>query len=125
MDKVEPALTADDWAGGVYWDYSATRRPAASDDTPHVELTGDDARRAVIALANAELPADDPRKITRDWVGLLGTAQKEARIAAPVYCSNSEGGQPCPECQAALDTFCARLRGMADALAAYLPPDRA
>lgn len=69
-DKVEPALTAQQWAE---WKREIARAGGVVDDTLYNDTVGKDAAECayVIALNNDALPADDKRKITREDVANL------------------------------------------------------
>ena len=58
-EKIEPALSAEEWAGKVEYEYSVNHGSEYLADGP-------EAAHKIIALANHELPDDDPRKITRE-----------------------------------------------------------
>lgn len=95
-DKIEPALTAEDW--------SVCIRARGGSPTPDAGEVAELVRE--IALANYDLPDSDPRKITREMVAFLRSWQKEC---AESYNSNMEDDAP---------TYAA----LADALESYLPP---
>lgn len=112
-DRIEPAIPAEHWRNLAalgergprlaLWDEFTTseRKP----DMP-----------AVIALANAALPDDDPRKITREWVTLLRfVADCSERDSIALYNereADKDGSQAI-----------ASLRAMAAALESYLRPE--
>ena len=101
--KIEQALSAEQWAkedvGLVWIDRDG---PAAC-----LGIAGDwdsipaEALPAAIALANAALPDNDPRKITRRLVDAIRIATEQANTP-----SHYEA-----------------LHAIADALASYLPPE--
>lgn len=100
-EPVPLALSAEEWAMHV---------EVASDQglTLQQHLANTTVRPvSSIALANAALKADDPRKITRAMVNLL-------RDVAETH--EAESGEDWHE-------DVAPLRAMADALASYLPPE--
>lgn len=98
-DRIVPALTPEEWAnadptslhgfddGGIYVNMGRT--------IDERDVSGRPA--ALLALANAALPDDDPRKITREWLNSLRS------LAADL---------PEPE-----------LADIANALESYLPPE--
>jgi hypothetical protein len=97
-DRIEPALTAEEWAKrvGVYgWDYGS----GFIVDRPH----------AIIAVLNAALPDADPRKITRKHIAMLREAGRQRDSLSPPYLDIT------------LDDA-AELLAFADALESYLPP---
>jgi hypothetical protein len=117
-DRIEPALTAEEWKQrivGYLEDYE--------DGVPYVKdgefgVGGDTYFGTVnpvqaIALANAALPDDDPRKITREWV--IDIRDIADSLAGEI--AEWVGDSPRTEAQIA------RLRGYADALESYLPPE--
>ena len=86
-EKIEPALTAEEWANGQYIgaDLSIRRRNdglsghrleldvrATPFDTPEDFA-------AAVAMFNAALPGDDPRKITRERIEALRRCVELAR----------------------------------------------
>lgn len=91
-EPIEPALTAEDWANpsgiGLY-DLCVRWEP--------------DGLPKIIALANADLPDSDPRKITREKLAGLRVALSTTSRPADVY--NRVGG------------------AFLDALESYLPPE--
>lgn len=64
-DKIEPALTAEEWA--AYRKRGVTLSSAIDD---FLDLLPEELARG-IALANFSLPDDDPLKITREDVAIL------------------------------------------------------
>lgn len=92
-ERITPALTPEEWEYAMHED---VRDGLAYEVT---YLWGRSRQAGAIALANAALPDDDPRKITRERVNILRELWAE-----------------CPyEYQTA-------LRELADALESYLPP---
>lgn len=121
-DRIEPALDAEEWEskvarrGAGYPSFIAMPEPgltvvgaaSAYEHEQSVEVvTG--AIPALIALANAALPDDDPRKITRSTVNELRAvaAQLPTMGAGP-------NGEDIPDPD---------LSHLADALESYLPPE--
>lgn len=120
-EKIKPALTEQEWRDGrvqfvglpelVFHDDGdgmefVVRAPDGTiSEKLKFSLAPDVDLPALIALANASLPDSDPRKITREWV-------RELRGVAEDY--EYRGLDPNP-----YDT----LRGIADALESYLPPE--
>ena len=112
--KIAPALTPEEWAragnaqelsfGADGWvTAKASRTDAYRDGALNVKAS--DRLPALIALANAALPDDDPRKITREWIDRMRRAS--------AYCYGlAEPG----------DTILgAAMAIYADALESYLP----
>jgi hypothetical protein len=91
-DRLEPALSEEEWARV----HDGTARWAVLDMAPEVQ-------RKMIALANAALPDDDPRKITWEMVTVI-------REAAHV--PQHDGATWEDE----------RVTRIADTLESYLPP---
>lgn len=121
--EIPPALSREEWewclmeAEEIVRDTEATVQDYLAREYPSPART--------IALANAALPDDDPRKLRREWIADLRIAQNEAQDAAWRSCQNGEPGKPCDECQRAVDGFKARLQALAAALESYLPPEDA
>lgn len=109
VEHIEPALTPEEWQEKVAWLWKGetvgptvglTRQGMVviADDDYYAGFTHTiDRAPALIALANAALPDDDPRKITR--------AKLQRMIDAAKFAD-------------ALDAL-----DFAEALASYLPPD--
>lgn len=99
-DRIEPALTAEEWArGGKFGHVTLDSWREHPERIP-----------GTIALANAALPDSDPRKITRkmvDYLCELANDEDDARAMGE---------------QTQVDTI--RVRAIASALAAYLPPNQ-
>ena len=118
--KIAPALTPEEWReklavradGTALWPISITFLSAL-----HIQITRDidftaekpATLTALIALANAALPDDDQRKITRTKLDLLREA---AEMISQEY--DAPGND---------STMVVGLRALADALASYLPPE--
>jgi hypothetical protein len=64
-DKIEPALTAEEWAHAM----DADVRDGLAYEVCY--LWGRSRPAGAIAIANAALPDSDPRKITRDEPSML------------------------------------------------------
>lgn len=99
--KIEPALSAEEWAtsripGGV----------AAGEWITPEQAPG------YIALLNDALPDDDPRKITREKIDKL---REMVSYAAGAYTFSAESEE--------LKADEAMLAPFLDALASYLPPE--
>lgn len=91
-EKIEPALSAEEWArkredGLDLYDDFVSDRPGSGP--------------RIIAAINDDLPDDDSRKITREWV-------IELRRVAQAFPSLGELRE---------------IAAMADALESYLPPE--
>ena len=127
-DRIEPALSAEEWAEkkallnrdrrGNRWGPSAIvdgEWLEIRTDTP-VEYRSDrvSSLPALIALANAALPDSDPRKITRDDVRTLLSANKLVREVI-IDCSEHE--------LAEFEAMADRLGRLASTLHSYLPPE--
>lgn len=107
-EPIRPALTCEEWEdvdekdihgwddGNLY-----VGRPRSKEG----DLDITDRPHALIALANAALPDDDPRKITHESVAVIRAAGDNA----------AEWGH---------DLAAAVLRGVADGLRSYLPPEK-
>lgn len=133
---IPPALTPEEWADAIEGDSIAIgveppRSPLSADCHSPVTLTracDDDEEGqifsdcvqvfaseapALIALLNAALPDDDPRKITREWGVRLRNA------ALKLESMSTDEGPPWAVRQAP------ELRAMAAALDSYLLPEGA
>jgi hypothetical protein len=78
-----------------------------------------------IAIANDQLPDEDPRKFTRSTLELLRRAAALADLRAPdVTAENQLDGATIEKLEAYSDLF-AELHAFADVLEALLPPDGA
>jgi len=117
---IPPALTAKEWSEALAWRFGITDylvRPA--------ELLGggqnspSDLAR-VIALANAALPDDDPRKIT--WA--MADDAREAYRSAVILATHAQNSGDETERQR-YRALAIRYAVLADALASYLPPREA
>jgi hypothetical protein len=111
-EKIEPALSAEEWKAGRFGDQSQFVEISGVGD---LDVANEDRYSGqvvdavkVIALANAALPDSDPRKITREKILLVRSA-----IVHEPYAGSSS---PNPDGAAALQAF-------ADALESYLPPE--
>ena len=138
-EEIAPALSADEWLGQpvdvglglvkLYLDDSSTH---ATDDTEVLGYgpvylramwhSANDEHTlshmpAIIALANAALPDDDPRKLTRAKVRMLRVAADVLDALAKDTDVRAAGVE---RLMAA-----AYLRNHADALESYLPPEGA
>jgi hypothetical protein len=82
-------------------------RQDASTGIEQVDVYHPSAVRVLIAVANAALPSDDPRKITREMIENIRQA------------GDYSGGHFAPDGKEMMDALIARI---ADALEAYLPP---
>lgn len=100
-EHIEPALSAEEWEQVA--DYNAEPDMTWRRAIHREDRTGSIA--AQIAQLNFLYPANDPRKITRDWI-------RELREVAEDY--KFRGIDPNP-----FET----LNRMADVLASYLPPE--
>lgn len=96
--KIEPALTAEEWAR-----FRDSRTDVAEMGTPTAYLYHYADPGQCLAVANAMLPDSDPRKITDEKVGLLRNALRTIRLDRPGF-------------------NLAELDELADALESYLPP---
>lgn len=68
-NEIEPALTPEEWAkhsGGTAAVWMSAKLPRSDSEDAEIRLDFAERPIAVIALANAALPDDDPRKITRE-----------------------------------------------------------
>lgn len=115
---IEPALSREEWAKRGRWPFSteAGQLEVTLSDWVYDEPGGDEYEvalshtctpqdlPALIALANAALPDDDPRKITREMVGDLDSCASWAE---------GEGQRDLAD----------RVRRFAAALESYLPPE--
>lgn len=125
-DRIPIALTVEEW-GAMRVEFVGLPDLVFHDDGDGMELVacGDDGSAlekwkfnvapdidlpALIALANAALPDDDPRKITREWVREICYAAEAAAWG--------DGAQNESDRQAA-----AALNAIAAALESYLPPE--
>lgn len=104
--KIEPAVTSEQWAR-----HSDTFRRVWM-----IEAVDEQDFAALIALANAALKDDDPRKITREKVRLVRELAdlawlraKSFKIAEPFATQNADRAR-------------AEVEQFADALESYLPP---
>lgn len=123
-DAIEPALTREEWASleydgraRVYEAIEGLPPSTVLHVTDDLNVFGRDDLPALIALANAALPADDPRKITRAHVALL--RDPHTQDCSMWWLSDYPGAQ---QCDCGGDE---RLDALADAIAAYLPPEDA
>lgn len=73
IEKIEPALTPDEWATKTSGDFSIDGNQLWGQDEQRRGNCWIDAAKA-IALANAALRNDDPRKITREMIDALVAA---------------------------------------------------
>ena len=103
-DHIEPALTPDllSWLNSDPDDVRISLERGA--DQTSFFLKGDLAR--LIALANAALPDDEPRKITRETIVALDWVLEQAGCTGDYTHSVAD-----------------KLRPIRDALASYLPPE--
>jgi hypothetical protein len=117
-DRIEPALSADEWKassfklGAEWWDGTVS----GDEESVHIESGTDPQESAgpirgprlasLIALANAALPDSDPRKITRARVDALRFAASSLRHECG---SDDEDARD--------------VEAIADALESYLPPE--
>lgn len=97
-DKIEPALTAEEWTSPAdaldgYFDLRDgvvdVRLGGAHGGG---DLVGD--TRKLIAFANAALPDSDPRKITRERIALLWSAASRAGESDVVFIEALESYLP-------------------------------
>jgi hypothetical protein len=114
-DNIHPALTPEEWKeqyavrpeGTAMWPISFHReyRGLHIPVTADVALTVEKPKTiiAIMAAANASLPDDDPRKLTRDMVDDL-------RDAAAFYADNHRS------------SMFRAVKRVADAIEAILPP---
>jgi hypothetical protein len=116
--RIEPALTADEWADAQKYGADAFRAEAG----PRTWFS----LPQVIALANAALPDSDPRKITREKIAQLRLAVNEWDGVGrdPVKLAEWQGAdddRPEPD----LEYFGGGDAALAflDALESYLPPE--
>lgn len=121
-EKIEPALTAEEWAKKASGDFSIDGTQLWGQDEQRWGNCWIDAAKA-IALANAALSDSDPRKITREWVRLL----TKINGAADQFDAAADG---CDEAGEQRDAVAWRkdadlARSIADALESYLPPEAA
>lgn len=110
--KIEPTLTAEEWAAGrVVWrDAEVEWRAGESfdisyripDEVPTAQPDDRSSVAQMIAVANAALPDSDPRKITRKTVVMLRESSEDDHAAYVNF---------------------GKLRALADALESYLPPE--
>lgn len=118
---IEPALDPDEWASlemvtrDVYARVSRTA-PGWVEFDQNTEGSAVDAFPAagMIALANAALPPDDPRKITREMVDAI---RGLADFRRKVFLSDRPGSE-----EEAADMVESEMR-FAAALESYLPPE--
>jgi hypothetical protein len=116
-DQIEPALDEHEWRNwttGIVEPCGIPFAIGAACDAIAYSLDRNPAK--LIALANAALPDDDPRKITRDRIKLMRDAGGSILSAHAEYCVGEECG--CHDDMRALDAF-------AVALESYLPPETA
>jgi hypothetical protein len=83
---ITPALTADDWAR---WRHPMNVN--AYESLYYQEGGGVRGNHAVMALANSELPDDDPQKITREMVERMQQAATYVRSATRQEYGYDEG----------------------------------
>jgi hypothetical protein len=129
-DRIEPALTLEEWAnadgptydrpycmifpadaasGGIVVSVGSERAWVAPQDLP-----------PAIALANAALPDDDPRKITHDMVAAIrDVADTLDRVCGAKMIGSVQVHGPAGSAYLLRDDFGA----IADALESYLPPE--
>ena len=112
-DRIEPALTAEEWRSPPQFDDASGVTIEATDDgLIVVSDTGDgyivDAFK-VMALANHALPADDSRKITRADVEVLKRASVIYRVSDWESATNDDATK--------------KVQRIAAKLAALLPPE--
>lgn len=110
-EKIEPALTAQEWADA--------REPDSSEGLAYevTYLWGRSRPAGTIAIANAALKDDDRRKITRDKIIQLRSVahfleESDGRLAV----AWPPDGNPWRKAAA-------ELRTTADVLESYLPPE--
>lgn len=131
-EKITPAIADADWldADHARTDLLFEGEPAGCyahiDEGPHrieIGIRGEDGLEkywliipddfaALLAICNAALPADDPRKITREWVVALRAEAERGEYAERV--GDNAGFS-------AIDPSLARQ--IAAALESYLPPE--
>lgn len=128
-DKIEPALTAEQWSdlardALILGDPQDKHSPRIVADEEGLSVQDDWGEAtgaplpAVIAIANAALPDTDPRKITREKVAAMRQAADEfLSYLGRDYGPKDNWGRA-PEYFAAFGTETIKF---ADALASYLP----
>lgn len=119
-ETIQPALTPDEWDSLSFWEPSGSDCSDVFEIDQGTIVAGHTSRHeyyefrrftAIMALANAALPDDDPRKITRERVEAL-------RIAMEYWQPRDGDGVAWDEYRAVHAT----LRDLHSALAALLPP---
>ena len=110
--KIAPALTALEWEEALAWPHGLLDYLVKPGDAIGYGKDKPEDLRALIALANAALPDDDPRKITREKIATL---REMVGYAAGAYTSSGES-----EDLKADEAF---LSPFLDALESYLPPE--
>jgi hypothetical protein len=100
-DKIEAALTSDEWKALQWSEFAAADMIAAS------RVPFADRPLAIIAILNAALPDSDPRKITREWIQSI----RDSADAVDGEWGVGKGDHP----------IAIRLAAIADALESYLP----
>lgn len=116
-DKIEPALTPDEWR--------EIRKAATEAGTDSLSLIYDDAigptdatRAYCIAINNFALPDSDPRRITREWVNGLRARAANSRDSYR-HGQDLMNTRIMEDARRAYELFDA----IADALESYLPPE--
>lgn len=116
MNRIEPALTPEDWrisSAAVGPEFALQRLRDLYDSHGEAQALRVQDMPQVIALANAALPDDDPHKVTREKVERL---HEGARAMMNTHYERCTGGCTCERESDALAAF-------ADTLASYLPPE--
>lgn len=114
---IEPALTSEEWASPPdaldgYVNFAGGTVDVRLGSKMGTTGTLEQDIAKLIALANAALPSDDPRKFTHlDVEALRETARVEERA---LYTVMGPGR----------DNYIERLRRLADVLESYLPPEK-
>lgn len=105
-EKIEPALTPEEWAKVVA---EHTETPFSAPTSIYYDLIGGnpDGCAEIIALNNFVLPHDDPRKITREKLKVMRAAADSIK----------------DEFGIGHDDEYSTLYSLADALESYLPPE--
>jgi hypothetical protein len=108
--KIAPALTALEWEEALAWPHGLLDYLVKPGDAIGYGKDKPEDLRALIALANAALPDDDPRKITR--AGVTAMRDDAAKLRARSLNGDDD-----------LFLIAWRLSLLADALESYLPPE--